>query len=355
VLPRYNFFFIAPRFTFAISARQGVITVFLFLAAALVAGRLASRLRMQVIALRAANRHARRAPAAGPAAGQRGRQRRGGAGGPACAGTGHGRAGVAADRRRYRGRWPQPARRHRLAAADWALRHGQPSGRFTDTLAGAQWWFLPLLDGEDRAIGVAGLYLPARRRACCPSSGSWPKRWSTTSRRPRCARGWWPSWSRRVSNETERLRSALLSSVSHDLRSPLAAMIGSADSLASYGAAMETAIAVPCSTPSGRRRAPGPLHPEPAGHDRLGHEGLKINRDWIGVDELIGSAARRLQRYQPKVRLELDIPPRWRRSGCTRRWSNRRVQRDGERGQVLAARPPCRCRRASWTASCAST
>lgn len=57
---------------------------------------------------------------------------------------------------------------------------------------------------------------------------------------------------------------------------------------------------------------------------RLGHEGLKINRDWIGVDELIGSAARRLQRYQPKVRLELDIRPRWRRSGCTRRWSSRR-------------------------------
>ncbi|MFS2046899.1 DUF4118 domain-containing protein, partial [Stenotrophomonas geniculata] len=44
----YNFLFIAPRFTFAIGARQGVITVFLFLAAALVAGRLASRLRMQV-------------------------------------------------------------------------------------------------------------------------------------------------------------------------------------------------------------------------------------------------------------------------------------------------------------------
>jgi two-component system, OmpR family, sensor histidine kinase KdpD len=41
---------------------------------------------------------------------------------------------------------------------------------------------------------------------------------------------------------------------------------------------------------------------------RLGHEGLQINRDWIGVDELIGSAARRLQRYQPEVKLVLDIP-----------------------------------------------
>ncbi|MFT4249281.1 MAG: DUF4118 domain-containing protein, partial [Pseudomonas sp.] len=54
----YNFFFIEPRFTLNISARQGVVTVLLFLIAALVAGRLASRLRSQVLALRAANAHA---------------------------------------------------------------------------------------------------------------------------------------------------------------------------------------------------------------------------------------------------------------------------------------------------------
>ena len=40
----------------------------------------------------------------------------------------------------------------------------------------------------------------------------------------------------RVVAETEKLRSALLSSVSHDLRSPLAAMIGSADTLKYYSA-----------------------------------------------------------------------------------------------------------------------
>ena len=54
----YNFFFIEPRYTFDIGAHQGVVTVFLFLVAALVAGRLASRLRIQVLALRAANGHA---------------------------------------------------------------------------------------------------------------------------------------------------------------------------------------------------------------------------------------------------------------------------------------------------------
>ena len=48
-----------------ISARRGVVTVFLFLAAALVAGRLATRLRTQVLALRAANAHATRLQALG--------------------------------------------------------------------------------------------------------------------------------------------------------------------------------------------------------------------------------------------------------------------------------------------------
>ncbi len=110
-------------------------------------------------------------------------------------------------------------------------------------------------------------------------------------------------------NETERLRSALLSSVSHDLRSPLAAMIGSADSLSNYADAMDA---------GDRRTLLDTIVVEGERLDRyiqnlldmtrLGHDGLKLNRDWIGVDELIGSAARRLQRYQPEVRLQLDIP-----------------------------------------------
>ncbi|MCE1170904.1 MAG: ATP-binding protein, partial [Azovibrio sp.] len=32
-------------------------------------------------------------------------------------------------------------------------------------------------------------------------------------------------------------------------------------------------------------------------------------RDWIGIDELVGSASRRLQRYEPGARIEHDIPP----------------------------------------------
>jgi two-component system, OmpR family, sensor histidine kinase KdpD len=42
---------------------------------------------------------------------------------------------------------------------------------------------------------------------------------------------------------------------------------------------------------------------------RLGHAGLSLNRDWIGVDELIGSATGRLRRYQPQVKLQIFVEP----------------------------------------------
>ena len=42
---------------------------------------------------------------------------------------------------------------------------------------------------------------------------------------------------------------------------------------------------------------------------RLGQQGLTLARDWIGVDELIGSASLRLQRYLPDTRVETQIAP----------------------------------------------
>ncbi|WP_312315980.1 sensor histidine kinase KdpD [Stenotrophomonas sp.] len=306
----YNFFFITPRFTFAISARQGVITVFLFLAAALVAGRLASRLRMQVVALRAANRHANARQVLG-------RQLTRAASIEQVAQAGREALEQALDVPAWLRIGPETSAggsgvpgETDLAASDWALRHGQPSGRFTDTLAGAQWWFLPLLDGEARPIGVAGMRFPRGVPRLTPEQRQLAEAMvddiAQAALRTQLVADLEKA---HVSNETERLRSALLSSVSHDLRSPLSAMIGSAESLSSYADAMDA---------TDRRALLSTILVEGERLDRyiqnlldmtrLGHEGLQINRDWIGVDELIGSAARRLQRYQPDVKLQLDIP-----------------------------------------------
>ncbi|CAN7165024.1 sensor histidine kinase KdpD [Pseudoxanthomonas sp. LjRoot143] len=311
----YNFFFIEPRFTFNITARQGVTTVFLFLIAALVAGRLASRLRMQVVALRAANTQATALQALGRelavaadlgqvlAAGRKALER----------------ALSAEAWLRVQGR-EEPATTTLagtdLAAADWAQQHGQATGRHTDTLAGAGRWFLPLR-GDRGTLGVLGLrfddsaprLLPEQRRLAEAMAEDIAQAVVRTRLVAELEDA-------RVGGETERLRSALLSSVSHDLRSPLASMIGSASSLASYWNAMGE---------DDRRSLLETIQQEGERLDRyiqnlldmtrLGHSGLTLNRDWIGVDELLGSAVTRLQRYQPGVRVQTtvaaDVPAIW--------------------------------------------
>ncbi len=312
----YTYFFIDPRFTFQISAHRGVVTVLLFLATALVAGRLASRLRQQVLALKAANAHATVLQALGQ------------------------RLGAAADLGQVLHAGRRSLERHLSAdvwlrvadaeessdgamleaidrgAVDWVRTHGQPAGRFTDTLSAAAWWFLPLRDDRS-VIGVVGLRFapeagrpgPEQRRlveAMIDDVSQAAQRAALVADLERA----------RVGNETERLRSALLSSVSHDLRSPLAAMVGSASSLAGYADAMGA---------EDRKALLDTILQEGDRLDRyiqnlldmtrLGHEGLSLRRDWIGVDELVGSAVRRLRRYVPDSVLVIDLapglPPLW--------------------------------------------
>ena len=312
----YNFFFIEPRYTLIIAAPWGITTVVLFLLTALVAGRLAGQLRMQVLTLRAANNQAsvlqhlgRQLSAAADLeqvlqAGRSTLERAFGA-------TAMLQVGASQSS-------PPGLQLAQLdrAAADWALSHGQPAGRHTQTLAGAAWWFLPLL-GNDQVIGVVGLQENTQQRqlsaenrrlaeAICTDIAQAALRTTLVAELEAA----------RVSNETERLRSALLSSVSHDLRSPLAAMLGSAGSLISYSAAMseEDRLSLLQTIQQEGERLDRYIQ-NLLDMTRLGHEGLTLHRSWIGVDELVGSATGRLRRYRPQVLVELqldaDLPALW--------------------------------------------
>ena len=306
----YDFFFIDPLLTLAIGSHGGVVTAAMFLAAALIAGRLASQLRLQVVALRAANTHATamqhlgqqlskaadlgQVIAAGAAVLQATLQARvwiriNGASGPAAT------AVLLSEKD--------------LAAADWSQRHGQASGRFTDTLAHSAWWFVPVGSDQD-TLGVVALQLPPGQGRLGFEQRRLAERMvediGQAALRARLVSDLEVA---RVTGETERLRSALLSSVSHDLRSPLSSMIGAADSLASYGQDMSEGDRVSLLETirlEGERL--DRYIQNLLDMTRLGHQGLTLTRDWIGVDELVGSACRRLQRYVPKARVETDIP-----------------------------------------------
>ncbi len=189
-------------------------------------------------------------------------------------------------------------------AADWAQKNVKTCGRFTNTLTQTEWWFNPLNLVESHGV-------IAIRFRDHPQALSFELQRLTELMIEDIAQ----TLSRvqlslqlensRVVAETEKLRSALLSSVSHDLRSPLAAMIGSADTLKYYGEQMPELD---------RHELLDTIHIEGERLDRyiqnlldmtrLGHQGLTLSRAWIGVNELITSATERLKRYQPHVSIK---------------------------------------------------
>ena len=112
-----------------------------------------------------------------------------------------------------------------------------------------------------------------------------------------------------MQGETERLRSALLSSVSHDLRSPLSSMIGAAGTLIDYEDKLPAAE---------RRELLEAILGEGQRLDRyiqnlldmtrLGHGTLKLNRDWVDVAEIVAAAVTRLRKLFPAMRVDTDLP-----------------------------------------------
>jgi two-component system, OmpR family, sensor histidine kinase KdpD len=125
-----------------------------------------------------------------------------------------------------------------IAAATWVWQHGSPAGRGADTLPGAKRLFLPMRTGRG-IVGVVGLdsdsqgplLSPDRRRLF----DALADQAALAIERIDLAR---EIGQARLAAESERLRAALLTSISHDLRTPLASILGSATSLKSYGDGM---------------------------------------------------------------------------------------------------------------------
>ena len=276
----YNFFFIAPRYTFYIDARHGIVTVSLFLAAALLAGGLASRLAMQVDALERARRHAEAREALV-------------------------RRLSSAEDEATVVRIATDVFRDVLDADLW-LRADVASAR--DGVDEQGWWFLPLGAGEER-LGTLGLKFPGyldrvedgpRRLARALADDV-----AGALRRLRLQRALDDA---RLAHERERLRAALLSSVSHDLRSPLAAILGAAGALESYGERLpadERGALLETVRQEGERL--DRYIQNLLDMTRIDHGALSPLREWIGVDELVGAAAARLRRYRPDAPFASDL------------------------------------------------
>jgi two-component system sensor histidine kinase KdpD len=125
-----------------------------------------------------------------------------------------------------------------LAAANWAWGNDRPAGRGSDTLPGAKRLFLPMRTGRG-AIGVIGidddrtgpLLTPDQRRlldALVDQGALAIERVLLVEDMDRVKR----------TVESDRLRGALLTSISHDLKTPLASVLGAASTLRDLGAGL---------------------------------------------------------------------------------------------------------------------
>ena len=114
----------------------------------------------------------------------------------------------------------------------------------------------------------------------------------------------------RVDAEAERSRNALLSSVSHDLRTPLAVITGAATGLRDSGGAMDAGT---------RRELADTIAEEATRLNRLVGElldmtrlqsgALALKREWHSLEEVVGGVLVRLERSHPGRRVDLASQP----------------------------------------------
>ncbi|APW36235.1 two-component system sensor histidine kinase KdbD [Rhodoferax koreense] len=194
------------------------------------------------------------------------------------------------------------------SVADWSLRNAQPAGLATSTLSAQTWHYVPLR-APMRTRGVLALQPAQARWLLIPEQ---VQQLDTLARQIAIAleRVHYVEVAQQavVQIESERLRNALLAAISHDVRTPLTALIGLAETL---------------------QRAEPPLAPEQAdiaqamGREarelaalvtnlldmaRLQNGGVHLRSEWQSVEEVVGGAIRAAQHALGGMAVRTHIP-----------------------------------------------
>ena len=317
----YNFFFTEPKYTFSVSDYSDVTTLLFFLLVGTVTGNLAVRLKTQIEALQAsAVRNAvmhdfSRRLSTALTLDDVAREITVGA-----AQSLQVKAALLLPDRNRKGHLTLAAcdppdsemDGTDMAAAEWSLKNDKSAGMGSDTLPGAKWLFTPLRSPH----GIVGLMAVAPGEESTVESLQRPDQMrmlhafcdqaALAIERANLAIDIEES---RIQSEAEKLRTALLSSISHDLRTPLSSIIGSATTLND----MDDAL-----TDENRAELMQNILQESNRLNRfvqnlldmtkLGHGSLKLKREWCGdVRDILGRATARLQRELRKFKVEYKI------------------------------------------------
>jgi len=308
----YDFLFIPPKFSLSIQREEDVLTLMFFLLMAALTGNLAARQRRQLSALREAQAQTTRLLELSRS----------------LAASTDRQAVLNAAAQHLQG-WPgleihlleklgehwtvanggsEPFSESERAAGEWAGRHDQAAGKHTGTLPAGRWWWWPVsLEGQ-----VLALMAVAERDEGALSGelrrllGALSQPLAQALARAKLVEDLEAA---RLHGETEQLRSALLASVSHDLRTPLTAMRGSIDSLLELGDVIPAHDRVELleGTRDEAERLDRYIQ-NLLDMTRLGHGALKLARDWVAPGDIVGSAVGRLRSVLAPLRVKVEVP-----------------------------------------------
>ncbi|MFI4887639.1 MAG: two-component system sensor histidine kinase KdpD [Burkholderiales bacterium] len=204
-----------------------------------------------------------------------------------------------------------PDKGHELAvdagASQWAYDKSRPAGAGTDTLAGSEYMYLPLR-APMRTRGVLVLRPNNRRQLLVPEQRQHLDTFAALTAIA-LERVHYVEVAQQalLQMESERFRNTLLSALSHDLRTPLAALGGLAESLTITkpplsGAQRDTAHAI-----AEEARRMGALVSNLLEMARIESGDVKLRRKWQPFEEVVGSALRAAQPALAQHRVEVAL------------------------------------------------
>jgi two-component system sensor histidine kinase KdpD len=193
--------------------------------------------------------------------------------------------------------------------AKWVFEHGRIAGRGTDTLPGARVICVPLVTTGD-PVGVlvllprGGSSLDADQRA---RLDAFCRQAAFALERALLAR---EAEASALRAKTEEMRSSLLSAVSHDLRTPLATITGAASTLrdpaAQFSPAQQDELLADIQDEAARLER---LVANLLDMTRVESGGLRVQREWVPLEEMVGSALARVDRVLGGRPVEVSIAP----------------------------------------------
>ncbi|MBI2728232.1 MAG: DUF4118 domain-containing protein [Polaromonas sp.] len=194
------------------------------------------------------------------------------------------------------------------SVADWAFRNEQAAGLATSTLSAQPWHYIPLR-APMRVRGVLALRPSQPRWLLIPEQ---LQQLDTLARQIAIAleRVHYVEIAQQavVQMESERLRNTLLAAISHDVRTPLTALIGLAESLQRAAPPLDAAQAGIAQSITQQARQLSALVTNLLDMARLQQGGVNLRKEWQSAQEVVGSAIRAARHALAGLEVRTDVP-----------------------------------------------